>query len=260
MAEPLHHFGWDLNPFFPDNYGHIFGQTYGRPLDDPYFSPGIQLAMFGQDQLLQKRAAIESQYCKVQTYNEPALDLFPEDLALFLNLLPPEVVAAPTSEISSLAASPMASASPTTVASDEGCATEPVMMKGDSGRRNGRKRSESTLSSTPQSKRSNFGKALSPQVVPVVKSKRARALEVMMKRDLHNDSERQRRGEMKDGFVSLRSALPASCQSERMNTGQLLQFAITHIQELEAEDRRIQEEIEAMKLDQLRKQGVVAPK
>jgi len=258
MAEPLHHFGWDMNPFFPENYAHIFGQTYGRPLDDPYFAPGIQMAMFGQDQLLQKRAAIESQYCKVQTYNEPVVDLFPEDLALFLNLLPPEFVAAPSGEISSLASSP-SSASPTTVASDEGCATEPVMMKGDS-RRNGRKRSESTMSSTPKpSKRSNTGKALSPQVVPVVKSKRARALEVMMKRDLHNDSERQRRGEMKDGFVSLRSALPASCQSERMNTGQLLQYAITHIQELEAEDLRMEAEIAAMK-EQVSKRGVVAPK
>jgi len=131
------------------------------------------------------------------------------------------------------------------------------------GRRNRRKRSESVPVPSPKRKRSASVSKATSNTAPttsntaatttpsttgaVVKSKRARALELMMKRDLHNDSERQRRGEMKDGFLSLRSALPAAACADRMNTGQLLQFTIAHIRELEDEDLRLQAELDALK-------------
>ena len=64
---------------------------------------------------------------------------------------------------------------------------------------------------------------MSPCVSALSKSKRARAMEIIAKRDIHNDSERQRRGEMKGGLQGLKDALPASDGLDRMNTSQLLE-------------------------------------
>jgi len=83
------------------------------------------------------------------------------------------------------------------------------------------------------------------QVVPG-KSKRARAMELMMKRDSHNDSERTRRSEMKDGLMALKAALPQQEGLSRLNTGQLLDLAIAYIAEVEAEEKRLLEEKDAL--------------
>jgi len=85
--------------------------------------------------------------------------------------------------------------------------------------------------------------------VPIVKSKRARALELMMKRDNHNDSERQRRCELKDGLTSLKSALPAMKGMTRMNTSQLLEYAISYIKEVVDEEQRLVAEKESLQLE-----------
>lgn len=71
------------------------------------------------------------------------------------------------------------------------------------------------------------------------KSKRARALEIMMRRDTHNDSERQRRINMKDGMLELKAVLPPHPDMARMNTGQLLEYAVACIHALEHEEKRL---------------------
>jgi len=95
------------------------------------------------------------------------------------------------------------------------------------------------------------------QVVPTVakqyKSKRARAIELMIKRDTHNDSERQRRNEMKEGLMMLKDALPPVEGMERMNTSQLLEYAILHVHAMAEEDQRLLAEKEALRLEIARK-------
>lgn len=68
-----------------------------------------------------------------------------------------------------------------------------------------------------------------------------------MKRDIHNDLERQRRGEMKDGLSELRSMIPDSLSPNDLNTGPLLQLAISYIRQLEEEDRQLCAELSQLK-------------
>jgi len=128
--------------------------------------------------------------------------------------------------------------------------------------RTSRKRSESSLtesptpsSPTPKRRRSSSKNAF----VPIVKSKRARALELMVKRDNHNDSERQRRCEMKDGLQMLKAVLPSIEGMSRMNTGQLLEYAITYIQQVVAEEQRLAAEKESLRVENQTLHGLPAP-
>jgi len=127
------------------------------------------------------------------------------------------------------------------------CTPEPTKQT-----RASRKRSESgsfteCASPTSPSPKRRRGSSKSSEFVPIVKSKRARALELMMKRDNHNDSERQRRCEMKDGLNALKSALPAMKGMSRMNTSQLLEYAISYIKDVVDEEQRLLADKESLR-------------
>lgn len=239
---------WDMSLFYSHHE-----PLFRAQMEEAYYPPAPANPYFAvnayppQEQYhFYKRPMPETQYCHVQTLKSDLVDFLPEELAV---LLGQDLGDAPmaSSDTSSIVASP-----PPAMPISPSLATESVstpireVANAKPTRRASRKHSESTLSEQgPKRKRSTSSTPTPPpQVVPVVKSKRARALEMMIKRDIHNDSERHRRGEMKDGLVALRTALPA--RPERMNTGQLLQHAIAHIRELQNEDARLEAEKAAL--------------
>jgi hypothetical protein len=187
-----------------------------------------------------------------------------EDMEALMNwdhllrpVIAPAVVPSGESVESSSANSPCVDTSASEAESAKRCTPEPSKRT-----RASRKRSDSSLtespsptSPTPKRRRSS---SKNTEYVPVVKSKRARAMELMMKRDNHNDSERQRRCEMKDGLNSLKSVLPAMKGVTRMNTSQLLEYAIAYIKEVVDEEKRLAAEKEALLLENERLQ-LIAP-
>jgi len=185
----------------------------------------------------------------------PVGGVFGEELETnWLYNAPRYAVPAPHSDASS---SESVSESPSFMGSaedSEGAERMPAARKMDSegqGKLRARKRSDASvtvamvdISVSKRGRRASTSslKGTSPQVVPAIKSKRARAMERMAKRDTHNDSERQRRSEMKSGLISLKQALPHVEGLDRMNTGQLLEYAISFIRDIVDEETRFASE------------------
>lgn len=74
-------------------------------------------------------------------------------------------------------------------------------------------------------------------------SKRQRANARTMKREAHNKAERDRRDELKDGYASLRMALPTDLSPDRKNQVELLHAAALYIRNLQTDSDRLQHQM-----------------
>ena len=70
--------------------------------------------------------------------------------------------------------------------------------------------------------------------------------------------ERQRRSEMKDGLQQLKAILPLCEDTAHMNTGQLLEHAISYIKEVVQEEQQLVEEKERLMLENAHLLSIVA--
>lgn len=78
-------------------------------------------------------------------------------------------------------------------------------------------------------------------------SKRARANERNRKREAHNQAERERRDDLKEGYAGLRMVLPTHLCPDRKNQVDLLQAATTYITILQSDFARMEKELSTLR-------------